>query len=118
MLVGDFNELLSFSDKIGGSKHYRFGGMQDWVCRNGLVDMGYQGADFTWTNNTVNERLDRCFCNSDWRILFADACVVHLARMKSDHCPILVKLCPDARRVRKNPPFRFQAMWMQHDNYV
>nr|XP_011470317.1 PREDICTED: uncharacterized protein LOC105353179 [Fragaria vesca subsp. vesca] len=47
LLLGDFNELLSFADKIGGSNHYRFGGMQDWVCRNGLIDMGYQGADFT-----------------------------------------------------------------------
>lgn len=50
MLVGDFNELLSFSDKIGGAR-CRFGGMQDWVSRNGLIDMGYQGAAYTWTNN-------------------------------------------------------------------
>ncbi|XP_050379671.1 uncharacterized protein LOC126797023 [Argentina anserina] len=41
ILVGDFNELLSFSDKIGGSQHYKFGGFQDWVVRKDLIDMGY-----------------------------------------------------------------------------
>ncbi|XP_062006018.1 uncharacterized protein LOC133723218 [Rosa rugosa] len=113
MIVGDFNELLSYSDKIGGSQLFRFGGLQDLVGRNGLIDMGYQGADYT-----VKERLDRCFCNCDWRILFPDACVVHLARMKSDHCPILVKLNHCRSLIRRNSPFRFQAMWMQHDNYM
>ncbi|XP_062028604.1 uncharacterized protein LOC133744523 [Rosa rugosa] len=118
MIVGDFNELLSYSDKIGGSPHYMFGGMQDWVCRNGLIDMGYQGADYTWKNNSVKERLDRGFCSRDWRLLFPDACIMHLARMKSDHCPILVKLNHSSRVIRRNSPFRFHAMWMQHDSYL
>ncbi|KAL6134809.1 hypothetical protein ACLB2K_067037 [Fragaria x ananassa] len=117
LLLGDFNELLSFADKIGGSNHYRFGGMQDWVCRNGLIDMGYQGADFTWTNNNVKERLDRSFCDGGWRLRFPDACLVHLARMKSDHCPILVRLFPSSRGPKLNSPFRFQAMWMNHEKY-
>ncbi|XP_062014121.1 uncharacterized protein LOC133730577 [Rosa rugosa] len=118
LIVGDFNELLSYSDKIGGSQHYRFGGMQDWVCRNGLIDMGYQGADYTWKNNFVKERLDRGFCSCDWRLLFPDACIMHLARMKSDHCPILVKLNHNSRTTRRNSPFRFHAMWMQHESYM
>ncbi|XP_024199454.1 uncharacterized protein LOC112202681 [Rosa chinensis] len=118
LIVGDFNELLSYSDKIGGSQHYRFGGMQDWVCRNGLIDMGYQGADYTWKNNFVKERLDRGFCSCDWRLLFPDACIMHLARMKSDHCPILVKHNHSSRTTRRNSPFRFHAMWMQHESYM
>ena len=118
IILGDFNELLSYSDKIGGSKHYRFDSMQDWVYRNGLVDMGYKGADYTWCNNNVKERLDRCFCDSAWRIKFPDAYVTHLARMNSDHCPILIRLSSSYKGPRLNTPFRFQAMWMNHDNYA
>ncbi|KAL6199614.1 hypothetical protein ACLB2K_029398 [Fragaria x ananassa] len=59
VLLGDFNELLSYADKIGGSNHYRFGGMRDWVSRNGLVDLRYQDADYTWSNNVVKERRRR-----------------------------------------------------------
>lgn len=117
MLVGDFNKLLSYSDKSGGSHIYRFGGMKNWVSRNGMIDMGYQGADFTWSNRFVKERLDRGFCCCDWRVLFPDACVIHLARLQSDHCPILIRLRPDKRFTRINTPFRFQAMWMEHENY-
>ncbi|KAL6141497.1 hypothetical protein ACLB2K_059785 [Fragaria x ananassa] len=91
--------------------------MRDWVSRNGLVDLGYQGANYTWSNNAVKERLNRSFCNSDWTILFPDACLIHLARMKSDHCPILVKLFPSIRGSKKNSPFRFQAKWLNHENY-
>ncbi|KAL6145635.1 hypothetical protein ACLB2K_056321 [Fragaria x ananassa] len=58
-------EKLLVSLEIGGSKHFRFGGMQDWVYRNGLVDLCYQGADYTWTNNSVKERLDMSFRDGD-----------------------------------------------------
>lgn len=52
-----------------------------------------------------------------WRIIFADACVSHLARMRSDHGPILIKLQPDSRRVRFNTPFRFHVMWMERGDF-
>ncbi|XP_061999129.1 uncharacterized protein LOC133716433 [Rosa rugosa] len=117
VLLGDFNELLSYADKIGGAPIRRFGGFQDWVCRSGVIDMGYQGADYTWATSWVKERLDRSFCTDEWRVLYPDACLVHLARMKSDHCPILLRLKPDSRHTRINTPFRFQAMWLQHHNF-
>lgn len=89
-----------------------------WVQSSGMIDLGYQGADFTWSNGKVKERLDRSFCWSDWRILFADAKLMHLAKMKSAHCPLLIRLKPISTHNRVNPPFRFHAMWMQHSNYM
>lgn len=38
--------------------------------RSVMIDMGYQGAVCTWSNNAVKERLDGYFYNSDWRLLF------------------------------------------------
>jgi hypothetical protein len=64
------------------------------------------------------ERLDRCFYNGDWRLCFPEAKVVHLPKTRSDHCPVLVKLQSVASNPRTNPPFRFQSMRMQHNDYT
>lgn len=37
--------------------------------------------------------------------------------MRSDDCPILVKLLSQVSNFRFNPPFRFQATWMQHNDF-
>lgn len=116
-LTGDFNEILSVSDKSGGPMTGRIAGFKSWVDRSAVIDMEFQGPAFTWTNNNVKERLDRCFCDCDWRILFAEAKVFHLARMSSDHCPLLIKIAPHYSTNKTNPPFRFQAMWMQHNSF-
>lgn len=102
---------------MGGSLNVIIVGFKKWIDRAAVIDMGFQGPMFTWTNNTVKERLDRCICNDDWRLLFPEAKVFHLARMSSDHCPLLIKLFPHAQVSRTNPPFRFHSMWMQHEIY-
>lgn len=92
VVLGDFNELTNYADKNGGSYTGRFGGLRKWVHNAAMIDLGYQSADFTWSNGRVKERLDRGFCNSDWRLLFPEAKVIHLPKLKSDHCPFLVKV--------------------------
>lgn len=83
-----------------------------------MIDLGYRGPDFTWSNGTVKERLDRCLCNGDWRLCFPESKVIHLPKVCSDHCPVMVKLHPSIGNTRTDPPFRFQAMWMQHEEYA
>lgn len=78
--------------------------------------MAFHGPIFTWTNNTIKERLDRYMCNDDWRLLFPKA-KVHLSRISSDHCPLLTKLCPQCNLPRTNPPLRLHTIWMQHESY-
>lgn len=63
MFIGDFNELVSSSDKNCGPFTGRFGGLRDWIDRNALIDMGFTGSCYTWSNNRIQERLDRGFCN-------------------------------------------------------
>lgn len=117
LVIGDFNEIIAYEDKNGGPYTGKFGGLRSWVHNDAMLDLGFQGAVFTWSNGKVKEILDRGFCNADWRLNFPEAKVVHLPRIRSDHCPVLVQLQPSLGAARTNPPFRFQAMWMQHKDY-
>lgn len=67
---GDFNEVLLFDDKVGGSER-RSGGILDFqACLDGcdLQDLRWREYRFTWSNNQVGtrrieERLDRYCAN-------------------------------------------------------
>ncbi|KAK5842069.1 hypothetical protein PVK06_004397 [Gossypium arboreum] len=41
---------------------------------------------------------------------------MHLVRIKSDHRPLLLDLCPDDSQA-KGRPFRFLAGWTQHQDF-
>lgn len=70
----DFNEVVWSFEKQGGNlkswqsmKHFR-----DLVNHCGLIDLGFNGPLFTWSNGrqgdaNINERLDRALTNSTWR---------------------------------------------------
>lgn len=69
----------------------------DWIGDNGLIDMGFVGAKYTWMrglhlSTLKRARLDRALCNVDLRSLYPDAKVVHLAQIQSDHAPLLICL--------------------------
>lgn len=60
-----------------------------------MVDLGFQGPKFTWTNcrkgaANVKERIDRAWCNLCWHHKFDKAHVKHLVRSAFDHHPLLV----------------------------
>ncbi|CAL2279171.1 unnamed protein product [Prunus armeniaca] len=62
-------------------------------------------------------RHDRGLCNFQWRLLFLEACVRHLAKAKSDHCPLLLQLDPSFRSYPHLKPFHFEAMWLKHEGF-
>ncbi|XP_038971684.1 uncharacterized protein LOC120104507 [Phoenix dactylifera] len=72
-IVGDFNCILEGSEKRGGrafSDTVDRREFRDFLSRNGLVDLGFSGPQFTWCNNQsgqarVWERLDRAIASSD-----------------------------------------------------
>ena len=122
-MLGDFNEVLCAEDKFGGN-HVdlnRALDFKDCLDECNMLDLGFAGPKFTWTNSRpisslILERIDRCFANPAWRILYPDALVTHLPRTFSDHCPVLLELC----RVnvnQQNKPFRFQTMWLFHQDF-
>ena len=97
LVFGDFNEILYSHEKLG--RNYRdsrdMASFRDIMNTYDLSDMGFMGADFTWDNGwrgdgLVKETLDRFLSNSRWLSLFCKTRVEHLAKISSDHLPILL----------------------------
>ena len=87
----------------------------------GLLDLGFHGLRFTWTNKNpvwqcnIKEHLDRGLGNAEWKIQFPKTEVHHLPRVKSEHCPILLITDPMDRKAPK--PFRFEQMWLTDPSF-
>ncbi|XP_075645738.1 uncharacterized protein LOC142616864 [Castanea sativa] len=114
IMLGDFNEVLSGEEKLGGRpvNAYRARPFQDYINECGFMDMGFSGPKFTWSNlrnlsDLIQERLDRGFCNVGWSLHYPEATIDHLTRVNSDHCLIMVKL-EKPLGMELIRPFRFQ----------
>lgn len=86
-----------------------------------MIDLGYSGAAFTWTNRRdvdalIHQRIDRCWGNPPWNLAFPDANVTHLPRVSFDHCPLLLSLYENLHN-RLERPFRFEKMWLNHPGF-
>uniref|UniRef100_A0A2N9IBA5 Endonuclease/exonuclease/phosphatase domain-containing protein n=1 Tax=Fagus sylvatica TaxID=28930 RepID=A0A2N9IBA5_FAGSY len=116
LCIGDFNVLLSQSDKRGGrpfASSYTniFGSL---ISDHGLIDLGFSGNPFTWSNKrsslaNIKERLNRAFSNSEWRLLFPNATLLHYPATSSDHNPLILNTSGTILSLPK--PFRFEAFW-------
>lgn len=65
MIIGDFNDLLSTTDKLGGAEHpsWCLRGFRDVVTDCSLHDLPLIGYPFTWSRakgkpHGIEERLD------------------------------------------------------------
>ena len=92
VLAGDFNEPLLDEDKFGGRRVSinRSLLFKDCLDRCSMMDLGFLGPRYTWTNkrdinNLILERIDRFFMNLEWCTLYLEAKVMHLPRCHSDH---------------------------------
>ena len=123
VIAGDFNEPLTDEDKLGGRPVSINRSLLFIECldRCNMVDLGFNGPRFTWTNKRdancfIQEMIDRYFMNLSWCLLYPKARVSHLTRCQSDHCPILLESLP--RRMNYlNRPFRFQSFWLSNPSF-
>ena len=123
VLLGDFNDMTSEDEKMGGLplNKTRIAFFKNCMDKCGLTDLGFQGPRFTWTNKSlawngpIQERLDRGLGNAEWKLLFPMAEIHHLPRVKSDHCPIMLLTDPCERKPPK--PFRFERMWLTDPSF-
>jgi hypothetical protein len=116
LLLGDFNAILSSAEKCGGrsfgfASYFDF---VDFVQFNALVDLGFVGNKFTWSNHrfgrdNIRERLNHGLANQGWVHLYPNSLINHLMASYSDHCPILLSTYGNYRNLPK--PFRFEAFW-------
>lgn len=122
MVGGDFNVVTKADEKLGGLQP-NLRSMQEFhecISQCQLMDGGYFGSKYTWTNNQSGNariwaRLDRVLFNSAWE---ADARYFHLKilpRLYSDHSPLVVTGV--SHQFVGPLPFRFQRMWVSHDEF-
>lgn len=122
LVVGDFNEVFFANEELGGNAINRNRAKLFRNCLQscGLVDLGFRGQKYTWTNKRyrhqpqlIFERLDKCVANARWIDKFPNCVVTHLPRTKSDHCPLLLDL--NSRTSPRIPkPFRMEPMYCSH----
>jgi hypothetical protein len=91
----------------------------------GLIDLGYSGPLFTWSNkqdgdDLVRVRLDRAVANGSFMAEYDDCTVENLITTTSDHLAILVKLQSFAAQADRQPVksgFRYEAAWLRASDY-
>ncbi|CAN1129858.1 Transposon TX1 uncharacterized 149 kDa protein [Linum perenne] len=117
LLIGDFNAICYGYEKEGGNGISASSALafRNFIVSNDLMDLGYQGEPFTWSNkrlglNQIRERLDRGLGNSSWRTLFDKAIVHHEKMIGSDHYPLWLN--PRNPNPLTPCPFRFDIRWL------
>ncbi|XP_027127794.2 uncharacterized protein [Coffea arabica] len=98
LISGDFNDILSNEEK--------------------LVDIGFEGHPWTWSNHWDNEgeirqRLDRVLGSMDWFQDFESAKCHHIETLASDHSLLLLGTNPGIERKKKR--FYFDKRWLQKE---
>ncbi|WZZ51263.1 hypothetical protein YC2023_051370 [Brassica napus] len=96
MLVGDFNELLSNEEKLGGAvrSDSSFWDFINLVDNSKIRNKRISGNPLSWAGKRENAwvqcRLDHCFGNDEWYRLFPRSHVEYMAMYGSDHRPLRI----------------------------
>ncbi|XP_026459231.1 uncharacterized protein LOC113359877 [Papaver somniferum] len=119
----DLNAITSVSEKNEGSQKLSNTNTEfiKFIQERGLIDMGFIGSAFTWSNGVVVdkpifERLDRDMCTADWFFKVPDNGVLHLPRISSDHAPILLNTSR-TNKMRRRHTTKFEAYWIEHPGF-
>lgn len=120
--IGDFNEITLPGEQKGGQFSFnRAAAMLDMMEGCHILEIPSTGGKFTWHhkcrgNNYVAKKLDRGLADMNWQWAFPDAYVEILSRFHPDHKPLLLR-CGGLPQPRGPRPFRFEAAWIDHDDY-
>ncbi|XP_031127729.1 uncharacterized protein LOC116029829 [Ipomoea triloba] len=121
--VGDYNAVTCMEDVSNKDNfhNHRCAGMNHWIFKEGLIDMGFVGGRYTWTRGRdsstfTGARLDRALCNLEWITKYPNTKVVHLPRVCSDHSPLLIDLGLSTE-VQRSRTFHYQATWSSHPDF-
>ena len=96
LLAGDFNELMTKEEKVGGAERHE---SSFWDFRNmaencKIRELRYTGNCLSWggwrERVWVQCRLDRSFGNNEWFSLFPRSSMEYLELWASDHRPIRI----------------------------
>jgi hypothetical protein len=114
--IGDFNAITLPDDKLGGRPFDSFSSniFSDFMDEFGMIDMGFNGNPFTWSNHMqgsslIKERLDMGIANNNWIHYFPSYSVTHLPAHSLDHCLLLLNTSFPVPSLPR--PFRFEEFW-------
>lgn len=108
MIIGDL-DILSSSIKnrcslSNSSRFIRF--ISDFINRNGLIDLGYQGHSYGIIRQKVEQLCSKgqteLLANQTWVNLYKDVTVEHLVIIDSDHAPIVLLTDPKKKYKKRN----------------
>lgn len=98
-ILGDFNEILTHSDKKGGRTRpgYQIDHLRSTIDNCSLRSVPFVGYKFTWSNRCVGdahvkEYIDRCFATVPGQLLFPQATMQQINSSASDHNAICLFL--------------------------
>ncbi|KAK9697218.1 hypothetical protein RND81_08G022400 [Saponaria officinalis] len=119
ILFGDFNEILSATEKEGGAlrRESQMDAFRATIDDCALHDLGYKGNVFTWQrgqeeSNIIRERLDRDVATTCWSMLFPSAVVQHYPIYSSDHSAIIIREEEAQRSSYGRRGFKFEPFWL------
>ncbi|XP_027093499.1 uncharacterized protein [Coffea arabica] len=119
VLIGDFTDIVFNDEKWGGKtrESWSFSKFKNFIARNELVDLGFEGLPWTWNNNwssgkKIKERLDRALTSVEWCRNNSEANLMHIQTVASDHDMLLMDTRPVTKRWRRR--FQFDARWLQY----
>ncbi|XP_062093733.1 uncharacterized protein LOC133799749 [Humulus lupulus] len=122
LVVGDFNAVFEFDDRIGGRMvtALEVEDSRQWRAKTMLNELRSSGSFFTWSNkqkegSRIFSKLDRVLINEMWLDIFPNS----EARINwdtiSDHCYCLIKTVQfQDSGIR---PFRYYNMWATHKDF-
>ncbi|XP_071914055.1 uncharacterized protein [Coffea arabica] len=119
LIAGDMNDIVSNGEKWEGIPRTErsFKQFRDFISTNELIDIGFEGKPWTWSNNwdnerEVRERLDRILGSRAWRRKYEKAKCCHIHNEASDHCMLLLHTEPKGRKWKRK--FNFDRRWLQY----
>ena len=118
-LIGDFNELESPSDKLGGQAvtTSRVVRLPSFLQSIQAISIPMRGCPFTWKKRVhghlIYEKLDRAIGRQDWCHLYPNSEVIGGPFSCSDHTFIILNT-ESAAPSRKKMPFRYQPHWSSY----
>jgi endonuclease/exonuclease/phosphatase family metal-dependent hydrolase len=115
--MGDFNLIRIEEDRNrpGGNSHNMML-FNSLIQVHDLEEIPLKGRTYTWSNMQISpllEKLDWIFTSSSWTTELPNTMASPLARLGSDHVPILIQV---NTTIPKSNIFRFE-FWLEFDSF-
>ncbi|XP_070007794.1 uncharacterized protein [Nicotiana sylvestris] len=117
VLMGDFNSIMSIEDRVQRNpvQDVEERDFKNFVEEAGLSEMRTIGRYYTWTNNTVHNRIDRILVNAEWIQKWPQMEGIIKQPEFSDHCPLMITMAEYI--VQGKRPFKFFNCLANHQKF-